>query len=556
MSSSDHEKSQKFDDVEAAPSRTSDIDSGEILSGSADGLHRRLANRQIQLIAIGGSVGTALFVSIGDGLYEGGAGSLFIAYLLYSCMLGLVNNCMAEMATLHPVSGGFIRMAGKWADDALGFAVGWNFFLYEALLIPFEITALNLVLGFWRDDIPAAAVIAVCIVLYALINIIAVGAFGEAEFWLSGGKVILIFMLFSFTLVTMCGGNPQHDAFGFRHWNEPGPFKEFMSTGSLGRWEGFLAALWSASFTIVGPEYIAMVAAEAKRPRTYIKTAFRTVYWRFGIFFIMGALCVGIILPANDPTLTSIQEGTNTAAGAAASPYVIAMQNMGVDVLPHITNALMVTSIFSAGNTYTYAAVRNLYGMSLEGRAPRFLRKMTKKGVPIYCFVVVMCFPFLAFLSLSSGSNVVLNWFVSLITAGGIIDYIVMSLTYIFFYRACVAQGVDRKTFPYYGYFQPYGAYIALAFEFSVVMCYGYSSFKPWDVGTFFTYYTMVILFPVLFVGWKLWHKTKFVSPYEADLVWERPITDAYEARFKNPPLGFWTEMGQLVGFKRHLKDE
>lgn len=230
--------------------------------------------------------------------------------------------------------------------------------------------------------------------------------------------------------------------------------------------------------------------------------------------------------------------------------------NLGVDVLPHITNALMVTSIFSAGNTYTYAAVRNLYGMSLEGRAPRFLRKMTNKGVPIYCFIVVMCFPFLAFLSLSSGSNVVLNWFVNLITAGGIIDYIVMSLTYVFFYKACMAQGVDRKTFPYYGWFQPYGAYIALTFETLVVIFYGYSSFTPWDVSTFFTYYTMVILAPVLFIGWKLWHKTKFVSPYDADLVWERPIVDAYEARFKNPPLGFWTEMGQLVGFRRHLKDE
>jgi amino acid transporter len=216
----------------------------------------------------------------------------------------------------------------------------------------------------------------------------------------------------------------------------------------------------------------------------------------------------------------------------------------------------MVTSIFSAGNTYTYAAVRNLYGMALEGRAPRFLRKMTNKGVPIYCFIVVMCFPFLAFLSLSSGSNVVLNWFVNLITAGGIIDYIVMSLTYIFFYRACKAQGVDRKTFPYCGWFQPYGAYVALTFETAVVFFYGYSSFTPWDVSTFFTYYTMVILAPVLFIGWKLWHKTKFVSPYEADLVWERPIVDAYEARFKNPPLGFWTEMGQLVGFRRHLKDE
>lgn len=229
---------------------------------------------------------------------------------------------------------------------------------------------------------------------------------------------------------------------------------------------------------------------------------------------------------------------------------------MGVTVLPHITNALMVTSIFSAGNTYTYAAVRNLYGMALEGRAPRFFRKMTNNGVPIYCFIFVMCFPFLAFLQLSSGSNVVLTWLVNLITAGGIIDYIVMCLTYVFFYRACVAQGVDRRSFPYYGYFQPYGAYIALVLETLVVIFYGYSSFTPWSVSTFFTYYTMVILAPILFFGWKLVHKTKFVKPHEADLVWERPITDAYEAKFRNPPLGFWTEMGQLVGFRRHLKDE
>lgn len=134
---------------------------------NADGLQRHLGNRQIQLLAIGGSIGTASFVTIGTGLYQGGPGSLFLAYLLYSCILGLVNNCMAEMATLHPVSGGFVRMAGRWCDDALGFTAGWNFFLYEALLIPFEITALNEVLKFWRDDIPAGAVIAACIVLYA-----------------------------------------------------------------------------------------------------------------------------------------------------------------------------------------------------------------------------------------------------------------------------------------------------------------------------------------------------------------------------------------------------
>ena len=144
---------------------TNDVGYGEI-HDNADNLQRRLGNRQIQLIAIGGSIGTALFVSIGGGLNKGGPGSLFIAYTLYSCLLGLVNNCMAEMGTLHPVSGGFVRMAGKWVDEAFGFAAGWNFFLYEALLIPFEITALNVVLSFWRNDIPAAAVCGACIVCY------------------------------------------------------------------------------------------------------------------------------------------------------------------------------------------------------------------------------------------------------------------------------------------------------------------------------------------------------------------------------------------------------
>lgn len=164
-----------------------------------------------------------------------------------------------------------------------------------------------------------------CVNLSA-INVLAVRAYGEAEFWLSGGKVILIFMLFSFTLVTMCGGNPKHDAYGFRYWSNPGSFKEYHSTGSLGRFEGFLAALWSASFTVVGPEYIAMAAAEAKRPTIYIKTAFKTVYWRFGVFFILGALCVGIVIPYNDPSLDAILSGSSGGSGtAAASPYVIAM---------------------------------------------------------------------------------------------------------------------------------------------------------------------------------------------------------------------------------------
>lgn len=138
---------------------------GEVFD-NADNLQRRLGNRQIQLIAIGGSIGTGLFVTIGSGLAKAGPGSLLLGFIVYCGFMALVNNCMAEMATLMPVTGGFVRMAGRWVDESLGFMVGWNFFLYEALIIPFEITALSLVLSYWSDNIPAGAISAGCIVLY------------------------------------------------------------------------------------------------------------------------------------------------------------------------------------------------------------------------------------------------------------------------------------------------------------------------------------------------------------------------------------------------------
>lgn len=153
---------------EDSPGVPSEIAPGALIGDeNADGLQRRLSQRPIQLISIGGSIGTALFVTIGEALTKAGPAGLLLAYGIYNIMLGLVNNSMAEMATYMPVSGGFIRLASKWVDDSVGFMVGWNFFIYEALLIPFEITAVTLVLSFWRDDIPPEAVCVACIVLYA-----------------------------------------------------------------------------------------------------------------------------------------------------------------------------------------------------------------------------------------------------------------------------------------------------------------------------------------------------------------------------------------------------
>ncbi|KAF4980412.1 hypothetical protein FZEAL_3565 [Fusarium zealandicum] len=531
---------------------------------NADGLHRRLNNRQVQLIAMGGTVGTGLFIGIGAGLAKGGPGSLFVCTALYSVVLALVNNSIAEMTTYMPVSGGFIRLAGAWVDDALGFMVGWNFFFYEALLIPFEIVALNLVLSFWSDKItepgPTAGFCAAIIISYGVLNVLAVGIFGEAEFWLSFGKILLIFILFGFTFVTMVGGNPDGDAYGFRNWaTVDDAFAMFRSEGNLGRFEGFMGALAAVAFYVVGPDYISMVAAEAKHPSIYIKTAFKTVYYRFTVFFVGAALTCGILLSHTDQKLREVHiDGNDDGAIAASSPYVIAMSNMGIKVLPHVVNALLFTTIFSAGNTYTYCATRSLYSLALEGRAPAFLRKCTKNGVPIYCFAITMLFPFLSFLQLDSGSARALNILLSLITGGGIVDYITMSITFLFYYRACKVQGVDRTKMPYYGYFQPYCAWVALFLQTIIVYTYGYTALAPFDVVNFFSNYTMQIIAPFMFLAWKLFKGTKFVKAEECDLVWDRPLIDAYEEKMMviEPPMTFYAELAALFGYKKSKNEE
>jgi amino acid transporter len=153
-----------------------------------------------------------------------------------------------------------------------------------------------------------------------------------------------------------------------------------------------------------------MLSGEVKLPRRYLKAAFKVTYVRFAFFFIGSALCVGIVVPYNDTTLLDILTGSSAGAGtAAASPYVIAMGNLGVNSLPHLTNALLYTSIFSAGNAYTYYGTRSLYSLALDGHAPKFLRKCTNGGVPIYCLCVTTLFPCLDFLNVSSSSAKVLT---------------------------------------------------------------------------------------------------------------------------------------------------
>ncbi|KAF9053050.1 general amino acid permease AGP2 [Panaeolus papilionaceus] len=495
---------------------------------------RTLKHRHVQLIGIGGTIGTALFVQIGSGLTKGGPASLFLAFTIWSTFILAVNNCLAEMVSWIPVSSPFVRYADRFVDPALGFCAGVNFFIFETALIPFEIVAFNVILQFWTDKIPVVAVIIFMLVAYSLLNVFAVKYYGESEFWLALGKVILAVGLIIFTFVTMVGGNPKRDVYGFRNWDpskvDGAPFAEYIKTGSLGQFLGFLACFIQASFTIAGPDYVAMAAGETSHPRKTMPKAFKSVFYRLTAFFVIGSFCIGTVVSYNDENL--LMAISNAHPGAGASPYVIAMQRLGIPVLPHIVNALILTAVFSAGNSYVFCASRTLYGLALEGKMPKILRTCTSNGVPIYCVGVTLAISLLAFLQVSTNAAVVLQWFVNLVTASQLLNYAIISFTYIRFHKALKAQGISRDSLPHKSFWQPFSAYYALAGTFSMAFVGGYTVFLPgrWDVPSFIFSYAMICLLPVFFIYWKIKAKTKWqplttMSLFEN----EREEIDKYE---------------------------
>ncbi|KAJ5672017.1 amino acid permease [Penicillium longicatenatum] len=427
------------------------------------------------MVAIAGAI--ALLVQMGQALPKEGPASLFNAFLIWGIIMWAVNECFAEMVTYLPIPSPFVRFGSEWVDDALGFAMAWNFFLNEAFLVPFELVAMKIMTTFWTDKVPVEAIIVVMIVLYALLNII----------------MLLMIGLFFLAFVTMLGGNPLHDRYGFRYWSDPGAFVEHLASGETGRFLGIISCLYQASFSICGPEYISIVAAEAENPRKVLPPAIRSVVWRMLVFFIGLALCMGIVIPYNGPTLALILGGDVSGSGTGAA---------------------------SAGNGLLFTSTRTLYGMSLTGHAPRFFSTCTKRGVPIFALIFTLSFCLLAFLQVNSSSAEVITYLVDLVTCCQLMNYGFTALTYRHFFSALSKQGISRDTLPYKGRFQPYTSYLAMGGTSFMILAEGYDLFLEggWSVMWFFLDYGMIGFFIVAFLGWKLVFRTKYVRPGTADL--------------------------------------
>lgn len=215
------------------------------------------------------------------------------------------------------------------------------------------------------DEVNPAVWVAAAMVICVFLNAVAVRWYGESEFIMSSTKVLLLFGLCLLTLITMSGGNPRRDAYGFRNWDsyDSGPMHIYRSDNpSTGRFLGFWEVVVYAAFTIAGPDMIAMAAGEIQNPRRTIPRVAQLIFYRLVGFYVVGVLCVGIICSSRDPGLLgAIESGESSAA---ASPWVIGIKNLAITGLPDLINALIMLSGLSCGNAYLYSSSRTLYGLA------------------------------------------------------------------------------------------------------------------------------------------------------------------------------------------------
>ncbi|KAF7714021.1 Amino acid/polyamine transporter I family protein [Penicillium ucsense] len=460
---------------------------------------RGLKNRHVQLMALGGTIGTGLFVGSGQSLHTGGPASLLISYIAISILVFSIATAIAEVGAYLPVHGGSMASHGhRYVSRSLGFSMGWLYWYSLGILVPYETVAASLVIGYWNSTINVAIWITIMTVVIVGLNFLPVRFYGESEFWFAGIKIITLIGLLIVSFILFWGGGPNRQRLGFHYWKDPGSFNTYLVDGDVGRFVGLLKCIVSSAIAFIfAPELIIVSSGEMESPRRNVPRAARRYIYRLVFFYILAALAIGVICPSNASQLT-------TGSGSVkSSPFVVGIQNAGIPVLDHIINAAVLTSAWSAGNSFLYMSSRSLYSLAVSGNAPSIFKTCNRWGVPYYAVGVSALFSLLAYLSVGSGSSVVFNWLINFTNTSGFISWICCCIVFFRFRKAIAVQGIEQ---PYKSSIQPYGAYFGLAGATLMLLINGFTVFFPsqWSVSNFFTAYIGIPAFLVLYLGHRL----------------------------------------------------
>lgn len=475
---------------------------------------RELKERHTSMIALGGTIGTGLFIGISSPLMNAGPAGALIAYLFMGTLVFGVTQSLGEMATFIPVTSSFTVFTARFISPAFGAASGYMYWFSWCITFALELSVVGQIIDFWTFAVPLAAWIAIFWVLLTVMNLFPVKFYGEFEFWVASIKVIAIIGFIIYCLCMVCGASKKlNGPVGFRYWRHPGAFGPGIISKGINeaRFLGWFSSLINAAFTFQGTELVGVTAGETANPRKAVPRAIRQVTARILIFYILSLFFIGLLVPYNDPKLTS------SDSYISSSPFIIAIENAGTDVLPHIFNAVILTTIISAGNSNVYVGSRILYGLAKEKLAPGFLCKTSKGGVPYYAVFATSAFGALAFMETSTGGQNAFNWLLNITAVAGFFSWLFISLAHIRFMQALKFRNISRDDLPFKAMLMPGLAYYATFFMLIIIILQGFTAFAPkFSVSDFFAAYISIFLFIGLYCAFQAYFRTSFMRPLHA----------------------------------------
>ena len=466
------------------------------------GLRRTLSARHLSMIAIGGSIGTGLFVASGAVVSQAGPGGALVAYLLIGAMVYFLMTSLGELAAYMPVPGSFATYGALYVDEGFGFALGWNYWFSWAVTIAVELASAQLVMQYWFPGSSGLLWSGLFLALMFLLNAISVRGFGEAEFWFALIKVVTVVAFIGVGVWMIFGILAGQQ--GLRLSN--------LTVGEapfVGGLPAMIGVAMIAGFSFQGTELIGVAAGESADPAKNIPRAVRQVFWRILLFYVLSIAVIGVLVPYTDPNLMKTELGA-----VGISPFTLVFQRAGLAVAAGVMNAVILSAVLSAGNSGMYASTRMLYHLALDGRAPRRLARLTRAGVPLNALLATTSVGALCFLTSLGESQSVYLWLLNMSGMTGFIAWLGIAVSHYRFRKGLMAQGLDLGLLPYRSPWFPYGPVFAFGLCLIVTLGQNYAAFTSGHIdwlGVTATYIG-IPLFLAMWWGYRRMRKSRIVA--------------------------------------------
>ncbi len=469
-------------------------------------LKRSLKARHMNMIALGGTIGTGLFVAGGETVSQAGPGGALVAYAFIGIMVYFLMTGLGEMATYMPVSGSFGTYASKFVDPAFGFALGWNYWFNWAITLAAELVAGALIMKYWFPDTPAILWSALFLVIIFALNFLSTRSYGESEFIFAGIKVItvMVFLFVGAMLILGVGGQSP----GTVNWTVgDAPF--------VGGWGAILGIFMIAGFSFQGTEMLGVAAGESENPEKSVPKAVHSIFWRILLFYLGAFTVIGFLIPYTDPNLLN-----SSVENISISPFTLVFERFGLPAAATVMNMVILTAVLSAGNSGLYVSTRMLYALAAEGKAPKMFLKVNSRGVPANALFATVIFGLAAFLTSLIGDGVAYNWLVNISGMAGFITWVGIAASQYRFRKAFAYQGHDLAELPYRASMYPFGPIFALIVCLIVMAGQNYSAFTGETIDWYgaSVAYIGIPVFLAVYFWYKMKHHTTLIPLEQVDL--------------------------------------